>query len=327
MMGARVHLPDRLRVHLPDRLRVHLPDRLRVPPSRRNRRSPVRSADRCAAVRWWDAFPGRREREFQELTEAGVPFEVDAKAEARGVLRLAARPSVDGLEIPVFVTFPDHYPYFRFEVESSEISLGHHQNPFTGALCLIGRGTDQWHVSDTAAAFITSRLPKTLAAGTNDAPDEVAGQEQDQAEPFSDYYSYPDGTMLSIDGSWRLDARRGSFDAAVTGDAAGRIRGIVLRVRDEQGTVLVEAPPLIDRLFERTITGRWIRSDAAIVENDAHVLRDRLTDIDASLRKLRLVGVGSKRVDVLAVIYPEEVAWRETGDGWLFVVSVMRPRR
>ena len=225
------------------------------------------------------------------------------------------------------VTFPDHYPYFRFEVESSALSLGHHQNPFSGALCLIGRQTDQWHVSDTAAAFLTSRLPKTLAAGTSDAPDEVAGQEQDQAEPFSDYYSYLSGTMLMVDGSWRLDARGGSFDAGMTGDAGGRIRGIVLRVRDAHGTVLTEAPRSIDRLFQQRIVGRWIRSESAIVENDANVLRERLTDIDPSLRKPRLVGVGGKRVDVLAVVFPEEVAWRQTGDGWLFVVSVMRPRR
>ena len=276
---------------------------------------------------WWDAVPGRREHELRALTEARIPFEIDAEAEARGVLRLAARPSVDGREIPVTVTFPDHYPYFRFEIESSAVSLGHHQNPFTRVLCLIGRQTDQWHVTDTVSAFLTSRLPQTLAAGSSDAPDEVAGQEQNQAEPHSDYYSYLARTMLIVDGSWQLDAPGGSFDAAVTGDSEGRIRGAILRVRDKQGVTLAEAPDGLDRLFEQRIVGRWVRSKSTIVENDANAFRERLTAIDPSVRQLRLVGVGAKRVDVLGVVFPEEVAWRQIGEGWLFVVSVMRPRR
>lgn len=277
--------------------------------------------------RWWETVPGRREYELSALTAAGIPFEIDSRAEARGVLRLEARPRVDGRETPVIVTFPDHYPYFRFEIQASTVALDHHQNPFTGSLCLIGRATEQWNVGDTAAEFLTSRLPQTLHAGESHERDEVAGQEQHQAEPLSDYYSYLPSTMLVVDGSWNPDTKRGSFDAAVTADSTGRIRGAVLRLTDESGVTIAEADSKVARVFDESLRGRWVRSESAIIENDANIIREDAATIDPSLRRPQFVRVGSKRVDVLGVIFPEEVGWRDVGHGWLFVVSVMVPRR
>lgn len=226
------------------------------------------------------------------------------------------------------MTFPDLYPYFRFEVQGPDLGLGHHQNPFTGVLCLIGRATEQWRVTDTLADYLTTRLPLTLEVGSSEDSAAVAGQEQHQAEPFSDYYPYLLSTVLMVDSGWELgEATRGSFEAAVTADPEGRVRGVVLQVRDELGSVLGETPEELGRLFAARIRGRWVRSPTAISENDPEAARDQLTQIDASLRTFQWQRVGPRPIDIVGVVFPEEVAWRETGDGWAFLVSVGRPRR
>lgn len=235
---------------------------------------------------------------------------------------------INGRTETFVAVFPDLYPYFRFEVLGLDLGLGHHQNPLTGTLCLIGRATEQWRVTDTLAAFLTERLPRTLQAGATDDPAAVADQEQHQAEPFSDYYPYQMSTVLMVDSAWDLSGvDRGSFEARVDVDREGRIRGGVVGVVDEKDVLVAEGPSEWDRLFETRMRGRWARVQAPIVESDPASARLQATSADPWLHGYRWNSVGRTLVDIVGVIFPEEVGWREIGDGWVFLVSLARPRR
>ncbi len=226
------------------------------------------------------------------------------------------------------VTFPDLYPYFRFEIAGPDLGLGHHQNPFSGALCLIGRATEEWRVTDTLASFLTTRLPLTLEAGASEDPAAVADREQRQAEPFSDYYPYLSSTILMVDSGWDLgEATHGFFEAAVGIEGEGQIRGIVLEVRDERGSLLGTTAGALGRPFAGRIRGRWVRSATAIPEGDPVAARERAAQMEPSLRQFQWQRVGRRFVEIVGVVFPEEVRWRETGDGWLFLVSLGGPRR
>ena len=226
------------------------------------------------------------------------------------------------------VTFPDLYPYFRFEIAGPDLGLGHHQNPFSGALCLVGRATEEWRVTDTLASFLTTRLPLTLEAGASDDPAAVADREQRQAEPFSDYYPYLSSTILMVDSGWELgEATHGSFEAAVGIEGEGHVRGVVLEVRDERGSLLGKTGGDLGRLFAESIRGRWVRSATAILEGDPVAARERVAQMNPSLGQFRWQRVGRRFVDIVGVLFPEEVRWRELGEGWLFLVTLGRPRR
>ena len=91
---------------------------------------------------WWVHQPGRYEYELAQLDAAGIDYSIDEVARAEGILRLDLNiPSEEGQPLKLQATFPDLYPYFRFEIRAPEIDLPHHQNPFSKNLCLLGRST------------------------------------------------------------------------------------------------------------------------------------------------------------------------------------------
>jgi len=137
--------------------------------------APTRSAESAeAAARssrgvesaWWVRQPERYEYELAQLDAAGIDYSMDEVARDEGILRLdLSIPGEEGESLKLQVTFPDLYPYFRFEVRAPEIDLPHHQNPFSKNLCLLGRSTRHWNTSDTLAKFIRERVPLVLTAG------------------------------------------------------------------------------------------------------------------------------------------------------------------
>ena len=51
---------------------------------------------------------------------------------------MALKVEAEGAIVPLEVTFPDLYPYFRFEIVAPTLSLDHHQNPFGKNLSVAG---------------------------------------------------------------------------------------------------------------------------------------------------------------------------------------------
>ena len=290
---------------------------------------------------WWERHPGRLEYELQSLTAAGVTFSVDAAAKDGGLLRLSASVDVPGWgPVDVVVTFPDAYPYVRPEVAAPDLVLPHHQHPFAGNLCLIGRSSRQWRVGDTLAWLLTQQLPKTLKAGDAEpdpGQDRDALPEERQAEPFTDYYSCAPAAVMLIDSAWSVpdEARAGSFTFALDGplppatDGGLRTLGVIADIRTDAGeTVAAAETRLVAPFSGPRLTGRWCRLDDVPLVDSAQALWDAAAQVDPLP-----VPRGPTGIQVRAVIIPEETEWREQGDGWVFIVrqqgqvAQQRPQR
>src|SRR5437867_161559 len=94
---------------------------------------------------------------------------------------------------------PDHPQHPSHPEHPPELQLAHHQHPFSKNRCFIGRATENWEVDDTLAQFITRRLALVLKAGRTGDVAAVEGVEQQQAEPFTNYYTYEPGTVVLVD--------------------------------------------------------------------------------------------------------------------------------
>jgi Prokaryotic E2 family B/ThiF family len=280
-----------------------------------------RSRGRVGLAPWWERWPGLLERELRELDQAGITYEIDEKARSRGFIRLRLKATVSGEQLSLIATYPDLFPYIRFEVRAPDLDLPRHQNPFTKGLCLIGRASENWEVDDTLASFINERLPLVIDTALSKDADEVAAREEHQGEPFSDYYTYAADSICIIDSSWKLDPgiESGELIIGLEGNPGLLLRGCVLEVRDSRGATLARADPTVAGLYPKRITGRWVRHPEFIRENDPSEFLNTLASEHPHLGRLRGQVVGSGLLDVTAVVFPEELRWREEGDGWLFV--------
>jgi hypothetical protein len=283
---------------------------------------------------WWEAHPGRLEYELARLDDADVHYRVDERLKAAGILRLELTVGAEGgRHRQLSATFPDTYPYTRPEVSAPAEALLHHQNPFSKALCLLGRSTEAWTTTDTLAWLIRTQLPLALAAGQATAPAGPAAADLDeerQAEPVSDYYPYVQSSMILIDGAWDVPPAVASGGLEIGFSAKPvvppnehfdqRLLAAVLTVRDDDGTAIVEADTRLGRLFAEPMAGRWSRLPAPVISDDPKVVWEAAVAADPGMAG-RLGRPGrSTQMEIRAVLFPEEVAWRASGTGWLFVV-------
>jgi hypothetical protein len=262
---------------------------------------------------WWDLYPERLEVELEALRQAGILLDDPELIPERGVVRLDVFPDLNGEKLHLRTWFPAFYPYTRFEVQYLDGELPRHMNPFGKNLCLIGRGTDQWEVTDTLAQFLTERLPLVFEAATAEDEERVAELEEHQGEPFTAYYPYADGSLILIDSDWAIPAtvKQGELVVgwAVLPRGDGPLRGVVLQVLDDHGGKLHAADPRIGGLVGTQSRCPWVRLEAPPQTADPKAIRRLAADhLDRGLNS-----------PVIALIFPEEVGWRDHRDGWLFV--------
>jgi molybdopterin/thiamine biosynthesis adenylyltransferase len=273
---------------------------------------------------WFERWPALLERQLSALGDAGIPFRIDEELRVRGSLVLEVTPTVKDEVLRFIVAFPSTFPYARFEMHAPGLDLPHHQHPFSKNLCFIGRGTVKWRESDTVADYIRDRLPLVLKAGGSDDPAEVGTLEERQAEPFSDYYGpfYEKDAMILIEGLPPIgpDVSDGRLTIGVSEDAGGVLRGLVLEIRDRAGNVIAEASPALSARFPRTLRARWVRRQAPIREANPEAFHAALVHDHLQLLRPEWQLVHGWKIDVVGVVFPEEVGWRKAGDGWVFLV-------
>ncbi len=279
---------------------------------------------------WWERWPERLEDELQALRDAGIPFERDEDAFKAGVLHLTVQTTVDGEALTLDVVFPDFYPKFRFEVSAPQLDLAHHQHPLSKNLCLLGRRTSNWHTTYRLADFLQTQVPRAIRAGRSTDRADVAGIEEQQAEPFSDYYPYAHNVMLLVDSSWVIDPTIQGGQLLVGFKQRDALdRGAVLEVRDPRGNIIVSADPILARVYPHKLLGRWVRSPQPVHALTPDAYAATLPHLDPTLEALKLewrhINKNELGIDITGVIFPEEVRWRESSDGWVFVVR-HRPR-
>ncbi len=300
---------------------------------------PTSGDDGRAYPRWWESVEGKARLEFEidALENDGVKAKRDEESFAAGIARLILQYPIGEQTEELHVTFPDFYPYFRFVVEGHGLNLLHHQNPFAKILCVLGRNSDSWRVSDTVASVLKEQIPKLMIAGTSEDAAAVAHLEEQQAEPFSEYYPYAE-SMILFDSQWTIpDAVKcGEFSVGLlalhphpSGNAP-LVQGLMLDISDEQGKVLYKiSETLRDRYSkQRTITGRWSRAPQPIATDDPKALFNVAETFDSG-RPVRPTTLAPEqdstfRLQLRGVLFPEEVRTRKLAQGWIFVVRSER---
>lgn len=270
---------------------------------------------------------GREERllwELEQLRLAGIEVEIlSGSPSAPEEFRIGLRYSLDGESIALEAVFPEAYPFFRFQVFAPDLNLAHHQNPFDKNLCLFGRSTDQWSKKDTLVSVLTERLPLVLEAGAATSTDAVEEIEEQQAEPFSEYYPVAKDCILLVDGEWELPAP-GQTGQLVLGFEREPpplpLRPYVLEMRGSSGRLLHAAVPAVQDRCTCRRTGHWLSLDQPIRTSDPDEFFEEFVS-RGDVRLERQGAFGGSFV-VLATLFPEEHSWRETvGTGWVSLMD------
>ncbi len=284
-----------------------------------------RQESRIKLKPWWERFEGRLEYELAELDEHGIRYERDAEAFAKGNIILKLWFPLDSGET-VFLTahYPDTYPYTRFEVKAAELDLEHHLAPFDKNLCLMGAATENWDTDNTLYRILRDRLPDALKTGRSERFDEVEGLEEEQAEPISFYYPYEKDSIVLIDSDWSVDASKtkGELIIGAKKDAGHVLRGAVLEVKEYDNQTHIQSNSVFKDMYPDQLQCRWIRLDELFREDNPNEFFELLCKQYPFLRKPKWNNVRRGSIDVIGIVFPEEVGWRETSDGWMFLVRV-----
>lgn len=277
---------------------------------------------------WEKRWPGRLKYELRALRHAGIPYRIDREAWRAAVVVLHLQLEVAGRRFGARAIFPARYPHFRVHVEADDLALTHHQNPLNGTLCLLGRGEELWQPDRTLARLLTEQLPAVIAAGSVDASPADIAREERQAEPFSAYYAYRPDTAVLVDGRWRIPetVRGGTLVLGIAEAALASpiLRGAVLEVRGPDGRPLEHAPidPVWSELYPKRREIPWRRLDASPRSLNPNQALAQVPGQRSALSGGWSVSGG--RLRSIALLTPEEVDWRDggDGDGWLFVASL-----
>lgn len=278
-----------------------------------------------------EVFWPRQERlefELQALREAAIEYEIVSGDPAElGQLRIRLLSPLEGHDFDLDVIFPELYPYFRFQVGTTEVELGHHHNPFEGYLCVIGRGTDQWKLGDTVAKFVQERVPLAIRTGAESEREAVEGVEEEQAEPFSNYYPYADRHLLLIDGGWSIDpgARSGSLVLGIPSQPLDLpLKAIVREVRNDEGRVLAEFnDPHFTAGYRHTRYARWIYVEEPIRESRPAAFFAAAQEQHPGESDGQITEFNGGFLRIIVTVFPEEHAWRDgrRGLGWVGVAE------
>lgn len=278
---------------------------------------------------WWEEWPDRLELELQELLDAGATVEVDEDLRSHErVLRLHIAYPYEGEELDLIVTFPDLYPRFRFSV-TTPAEYARHQNPAAGVLCLLDRPTEAWSKNDTVASVLREQLDLFFAS--QPGPDGVLPDgvlETVEAEPVSGYYPHEAESVVLVESRWDLAGHGGG--TIVIGVESRRspeaplLRGAVLQVASHDGTPVATAEPALTALYEHRITGRWQRIVEPPRSGDPAALLQAAAEHDGSIASAAYQPASADghgpELDVVGVVFQEEVRHRQKGDAWVFVV-------
>jgi len=216
------------------------------------------------------------------------------------------------------------YPLTPPTVYADQLGLEHHQNPFSGELCLLEQPTKAWKVTWTLAEYVSAQLGKAIAAGKHGVDQSARTTEADQGEPFSLYYTYKGSAGILIDTAGTALKEKGgelSVSWVITPSVAGegRLLGLVNHVVD--GTTTHQAAERLGRALmpgaPQRAAGRWQALDTPPREqNPAVVWR---THVNAA-NKIPAARLGNVQLQLLGLTFPEERSRDEYVNGWLFIV-------
>lgn len=282
---------------------------------------------------WWERHPERYERELAELDWAGIRWERDEGAFQKGLLRLKLELTHDGEQLPLEVTFPDLFPYFRFEVKAPSLTLPHHQNPFGKNLCLMGRATHHWHRTDTVAGVLQQQLSRTISLGQSDDITSTRGLEEDQAEPYSDYYPcVPSMVVIPGDVAIPDEQTHGTLTVRTNRppgpESSNLLRGAVVSMRTASGKCIIESFDVASAFSGKSYDGFWAKLPTPIAHaHPGEFLSELLRRVPAAYNA-PIAPVAGGHFQFWGVAFPEESSRRAIdGLGWVFLWIFGRNRK
>lgn len=282
---------------------------------------------------WWERFPGRLEWEIAQLEAVGLEPQIEeGERRAEGLLEVNLTYRLDGRRVGLTASYPDFYPYVRPEVSSSDLRLARHQNPIAGNLCLIGRSTENWRPSNYLAELIVEQLPRVLAAVEAKSRGEASPfPEEAQGEPASNYHiSLPSSSVL-VDSAWDIASHvtHGHLEMAVDRASLRNshlLRAVVTKVASDSGQQIASAPSRLAEVIPASIRARldarWVRLTEFPPQAPDGSLQPLFELLARTHRRKRHEpGRGLDGVDVVGIVFPEELTPDRVGDGWAFVVQ------
>lgn len=293
---------------------------------------------------WFEHYRKRFERELAALDKAEIGYQIDPVAKAQNILRLELH--IDGRN-PVFdlpghqsldlvVVYPDNYPFFRPDIYAYDLSMPRHHNPFGKNLCVLPRSTEFWSPELTVADLLQEQLIKVLEKGQVTDPEVLLQDEEEQAEPESDYYpTLAEGPVLFDDSHLDIQFNNdqveliGLIRVGIPDNAGIPTRLVVLETSDTKGVLIGKVRDETRPLFPRTIKGVLYKLPRkpphGNLEQDLPWLMQALK---AQGDKLEFPGTsqllkgGTELVNVIGLAFPEENSEAGRADvGWLFVIA------
>ena len=275
---------------------------------------------------WYKRWPERLEFELQELRDSNIEFSQDQAALENGTVQLELKYPAGPVTTRLVVTYPDLYPYFRFDVRALDLDLKYHQNPFSKSLCLMGRATHFWDSDLTIARVLRDQFSTLLKTASTLDREAVQGLEQRQAEPIGEFYLYAD-SMILIPSDWKIDSSKKSGRLTIGAimpldPRRQRLRGAVVKIQDETGETLASAQNSVFDMYNETeIEGQWVRISEPIRENDPNLFLKELIGKYPDSRNRRVRRMVGFNLQIWGVLFPEEISHRTNGEGWVFIVK------
>ncbi len=271
---------------------------------------------------WQARWHGRLEWEIAQLEAARMRPQEPTISDSR-IVEVDFVHTLAGVDYPLHATFPYLYPYFRPTVTTAP-TFDFHQEPFGGGLCLAARDPEFWKPEDSLASFVAEQLPLIVRANADD-DERDADVEENVPEPVTENYDYVKPDYVLIDSAWRIPAEvdQGTLLVGVFTEELP-LRAVVLNVFNANGAELAAADPRLAAQYSgRTFTARWIRRPDPIMGQNPADFAERLNDVDPDiLRRGRWTGFAGRKVELLAVIFDEEVRYLERGDDWVFFLRI-----
>jgi hypothetical protein len=273
---------------------------------------------------WWEQRPERWAQEVAAFQAAGLDF-VNASPARPGVKIVRVRRQYGGGTITCDVTYPAEFPFFPPVISSQDVAFARHQAPGTRRLCLVAE--QDWEPANhTAAWMLTTQWDELLRA--QPGPDRDADAETRQAEPITAYMDYEADSFVGFP-EYPMDrvGEHGTFHFAL--ENAFPLRGTVLAVYDEHGAEVVRSDVRTEADYadaRMIVTGRWVRLRNRPAPRTALDVYAAAVAANGSMQTPRwqpLPGSPNGRIDVIAVLFPDELAWDEIG-GNVIVASKTR---
>ncbi|MGJ9373833.1 ThiF family adenylyltransferase [Nesterenkonia sp. CF4.4] len=275
---------------------------------------------------WWEQYPGRLEHERAALQSLGVTVREDAEARAQDVIRwtvIVPDEYTKQGDVQLIVTFPEFYPFLRPDVRAPDLDMAHHQHPFGNNLCLIGRSSSAWDTGNDLAWLIREQLHKALTSGV---AEERSGDEENQGEPFSDYYSYTANAMALVDSAWepRADAASGIATLRFAGHAPLQDEAptlfVVESIADSDMSTLFSMPKPVTQHYENgsECKAQWVHMPTAVkASNAAGIWETAESFVGAPPPRFCF---NNTQLELRLVSFPEEHSQTTTGTGWVLLV-------